>query len=320
MAGAGAGVVLLDCDTMLPSFLATLFFSLSVIAASRSTRLLGSHPANFWRVIVAVVLLGAWAHGWGLGWGGGAFGWFFVSGCVGFGVGDVALFQTLPRLGPRLSSLMINCLAAPFAAGIEWQWLGTRLSWFEVGCGAVILAGVGLALAPEHQNPISRRDRWEGVLFGVVAGFGQGLGAVLSRKAYAVAGAAGFQVDGGTAAYQRILGGLAIVTLPFVYARLVARCKRGAAGVAALDGGGGRRAAVGWVLLNGLTGPTVGVAMYQWALRTTPSGLVLPITATTPLLVIPFAYWLERDRPSRRSLAGGVLAVLGVAGLAWSMA
>ena len=39
-------------------------------------------------------------------------------------------------------------------------------------------------------------------------GFGQGYGAVLSRKAYAVAAAAGNRVDGGTAAYQRILGGL----------------------------------------------------------------------------------------------------------------
>jgi drug/metabolite transporter (DMT)-like permease len=69
------------------------------------------------------------------------------------------------------------------------------------------------------------------------------------------------------------------------------------------------------VLLNALAGPTLGVACFQWALRSTPSGIVLPIVATTPLAVIPFTYYLENDRPGIRSLAGGALAVAGVAGL-----
>jgi drug/metabolite transporter (DMT)-like permease len=69
------------------------------------------------------------------------------------------------------------------------------------------------------------------------------------------------------------------------------------------------------VLLNALSGPTLGVAAYQWALRTTPSGIVLPIVATSPLLVIPFTYWFEGDRPGGRSLAGAAVAVAGVIGL-----
>jgi len=300
---------------MFPAFLAAGLFSLSVIAASRSARLLGSNSANFWRVIVAVVLLAVWAHGFGGGLGGGAFGWFFLSGCVGFGLGDLALFQALPRLGPRLSSLMINCLAAPFAALIEWLWLGTGLSLSQVICGVAILGGVGLALGPERQMPIPPRIRLAGVLFGVVAGFGQGFGAVLSRKAYAAAAALGGQVDGGTSAYQRILGGLLIVSIPYLW-DLASRALKQRRGEYERAGGPPRSsAALKWVVLNGLSGPTVGVACYQWALKTTPSGVVLPITATTPLLVIPFTYFFEGDRPGIRSVAGGVLAVLGVVGL-----
>jgi hypothetical protein len=33
-----------------------------------------------------------------------------------------------------------------------------------------------------------------------------------------------------------------------------------------------------------LTGPTLGVTCFQWALATTPSGIVLPIVALTPLV------------------------------------
>ena len=59
------------------------------------------------------------------------------------------------------------------------------------------------------------------------------------------------------------------------------------------------------------------MSCYQWALKTTPTGVVLPIVAITPLVIIPFSYHLEGERPTFRSLAGGALAVMGAAALAW---
>jgi drug/metabolite transporter (DMT)-like permease len=300
---------------MIPALITTLLFAASVIAASRSARLLGSQAANFWRMVVATVLLAGWAHGLGLGWGGGAFGIFFLSGVVGFGLGDYALFEALPRLGPRLSSLMINCLGAPVAAAIEWAWLGTHLNEAQLVCGAVILAGVALSLAPEPGMPIPAGHRLTGLLFGILAGFGQGFGAVVTRKAFAVSQAAGLAVDGGTAAYQRILGGLAFVAIPYALQCWRRRAQVSKGAIAALDRETRRRAWL-WVLGNALAGPALGVAFFQWALKTTPSGLVLPITAMAPLVVVPFTYLFEGDRPGWRSLAGGIVAVAGVVGLA----
>ena len=51
------------------------------------------------------------------------------------------------------------------------------------------------------------------------------------------------------------------------------------------------RSAWGWVILNSLAGPTLGVGCYQWALATQPSGVVLPIVSVlinggTALLVL----------------------------------
>src|SRR4029077_8969343 len=125
-----------------PAFLTTILFSISVVCGHRSAKLIGGTEANFWRLTTATFLLGIWAYGHGIGLAGDAFPIFFLSGIMGIGVGDVALFQALPRLGSRLSLLLIQCLTAPFGALIEWGWLGTTLSTWQIVCGLAILVGV----------------------------------------------------------------------------------------------------------------------------------------------------------------------------------
>jgi drug/metabolite transporter (DMT)-like permease len=63
---------------------------------------------------------------------------------------------------------------------------------------------------------------------------------------------------------------------------------------------------------NALVGATLGVSCYQWALKAAPSSVVLPIVATTPLAAMLLALLLDGTRPSRRAVAGAVLAVAGV--------
>jgi drug/metabolite transporter (DMT)-like permease len=174
---------------MLPSLLTTVCFSLSVIFAARSARILGPSLANLARLLLAAGLLAIWAHAFGGGLKGGGLPWFIVSGVIGFGLGDMALFGALSRIGPRLSILLTQCLAAPIGALAEWMWMGTVLTPAEFGCSAVILGGVAIALAPDHGWEGDQRTFWIGTLFGALAAAGQALGAVVSRKAKHARGA-----------------------------------------------------------------------------------------------------------------------------------
>ena len=306
---------------MFAAFITTVLFSISAVSGSRSSRILGGTEAHFWRLGFATLLLWAFSHFWGQASGDTAFWILFLSGCIGFGVGDLALFQTLPRLGSRLSMMFGSCLAAPMAALIEWLWLGTRLTPQQMLCSATILVGITIALVPGEHLTISRRQWMWGAFFGVGAGLGQAFGAVLSRKAFALASQAGENLDGITAAYQRILGGM-VVTLP---AFLIVRRKTFLLAVTAkpreraqmqIEKRAAWRNAWPWVLLNGLAGPALGVACFQWALKVYPTGVVLPIVAITPLVIIPFSRYLEGERPTPRSLFGGLVAVAGAAALA----
>jgi hypothetical protein len=290
----------------------TILFALSGVCGQRSARALGGVEANFWRIWVGALLLGLYAHLVGQGLTGRGLPIFFLSGLVGFGVGDVALYQALPRIGSRLSILLVHCAAAPFGALMEWVWLGTPLTLPQTLAGLTILVGVALALAPSDHLQINRRTLWTGVGCATLAAVGQGSGAVLSRKAFELATAAGeVPVDGMTAAYQRILGGVLVGTCVFGF-RQWQRWRGGQSTRFML---GRSRAAVGWVFANALAGSVLGVGLFQWALLLQPTGIVLPVVALTPLVIIPFSRYLEGEKPTVRSLAGGVVAVAGVVAL-----
>lgn len=292
---------------MLASALTTLFFSLSVIFGARSARVLGPTIANLARMTLATVLLAIWAHTAGSGVSGPGFSWFLLSGLIGFGLGDMALFGALPRIGPRLAILLTQCLAAPVAAFAEWLWLGTQLRLIDLACAGIILAGVTVALAPDRGTTVARAGFWLGVLFGVGSALGQAFGAVISRKANDVDVLAGFSVDGGTAAYQRALGGVALTWIAALLLRSWRRREP--------DSGPRWREGLPLVAANALAGPTIGVGCYQWALQSTPSGIVLPIVATSPLVTMLLAWWLDGLRPTRRAVCGGLLAVAGAVAL-----
>lgn len=307
---------------MTAAFIAAILFAISGVSGSRSSRLLGGTEAHFWRLLLAMVLLTAVAQTWGAGLSGAALPVFLVSGAVGFGAGDLALFQALPRLGSRLSMMIVQCLSSPIAALIEFSWLGTKLSPGELLCGLIILLGVGFALAPK-ENPHIARVHWvPGVLFGLGAAFCQAYGAVLSRRAFDVAAQSSESIDGISAAYQRVLGGVMVTALCLLMVKrreIVLALGRGhPTPDPSIPARGSRwRQAWPWVLLNGISGPAVGVSCFQWALKSTPTGVVLPIVALTPLIIIPIAYVVEGERPSGRSLAGGALAVCGAVALAF---
>ena len=305
---------------MFAAFLATLLFTISVTCGHRTAKLIGGVEANFWRLALATFFLGLWAYTGGSGLGGDAFPIFLISGLLGIGVGDAALFQALPRLGSRLSLLIIQCLTAPIAALVEWLWLGTTLGAPQIFCMVLILAGVGIALSPGEHLTIPRRVLTVGVLYALIGAVGNGSGAVLSRKAYAVAQAAGETPDGGTAAFQRIIGGVLIAAVLLLVAkRQFVRLPESSN--EAFDTTSARdkwRRIWPWVTMNSLAGQTLGVSCMQWALESTPTGIVMSIVALTPLTVIPFARVFENEKITARSLVGGAFAVAGVIGLTWT--
>ena len=160
-----------------------------------------------------------------------------------------------------------------------------------------------------------------GITFGLLAALGGALGAaVLSRKAYyAIAFAAGEHPDPGTTGYQRVLGGALVPAVILLVAKWRSAHTHG--GVFESNTFQVSREKWGriwpWVLGNALSGQTLGVTAMQWALEKTPTGIVTATIAMTPVVVLPMTRIMDNEKIGMRSLAGAVIGVVGVIGLAF---
>jgi drug/metabolite transporter (DMT)-like permease len=298
---------------MINAAIATLLFAVSATCANRSARLVGGVEANYWRLILAALFLSLWAFTLGSGISGKAFPVFFVSGMVGIGIGDFGLFQAFPRLGARMTMLLTLSLTSPIGMLMEWIWMGQGLTAGEIGCVAVVLTGVAITLWPDARVPLPGRQLCFGTAFALLGAAGGALGAVISRRAYEVGRVNQELIDGPTAAFQRVLGGLLVTAIVFGLLRLRQSVRR-----EPLVGIPGKwRRLMPWVAANALAGLTIGVSFMQRALENTQAGIVLAIVAITPIAVIPLARIVEGEGITFRALGGAVIAVAGASGLAW---
>jgi drug/metabolite transporter (DMT)-like permease len=301
---------------MLAALLTTLLFATSAMCGYRTAKQIGGVEANFWRIALATLFLTIWAYTFGHGFAG-APEWFMLSGLFGIGLGDSAYYQALPRLGSRRTVLLVQCLTAPFAALIEWFWLGSKLNLPEIFSIAVILTGVAIALAPGDHRKIEPHQLRLGVLMCVGSAIGAAIGAVLIRKAFAVAHASGVFPDAGTTGYQRLLGGILFPALALLIFKSRAAHAHGAMfaeKTLAVSREKWRRIWP-WVLANALAGQTLGVTCMQWALAQTNAAIVTAIIALTPIVLLPMTRIIEGEKIGIRSLVGALIAVSGVIGL-----
>jgi drug/metabolite transporter (DMT)-like permease len=332
---------------MLAALLTTGFFAVTAVFARRAALLLGATAANFWRLLLATAVLGAWTalagRGLGVAWG-----WFLLGGVAGFGLGGLAMFHSLPRAGSNLSTLTVQCGSVAVALVGEWLLLGTAPSGHQLVCIGAILAGVLLGLAPGGLPQFEPRQLRIGAALAALSACGQGAGQVFSRKAFAVALGLAAPVDPVTAAFERGVAGLLVAALALgaVWAWRRRRSARAGAGMGAtchkgLVGSAPSHAgsptlpygsptpsafrlqpsafspAWHWVGLNALTGPVLGVVCLQWALRSTPAGVVQSVVALAPLLTAALAWRMGEAVPRWRYFVGAGLAVAATVALFW---
>lgn len=291
------------------AFLAAVLFAASAVCGQTLARQLGGVKANCFRITIACTLLGIWTFvqfPGDLHWA--TFRWLFLSGVLGFGLGDVALYLAYPLVGARTAVLVNLCIATLVGAIADRVVLGTGLSGKEFGAAVMTLTGVVLALH-KRDEPLRMNV---GILLTLFAGTCQGLGLTLSRYSHRIAEQQSLIVSGPAQAFQRTMGGVVIGWIAM--AILLSSLK----GRQIVPASARTPRLPLWLLGASFFGPVAGVSALQVALQQVgKSAIVSAITSTAPLLLLPFSKYLDREPPTGRAVFGSLLAVTGLGLLAW---
>ncbi len=228
--------------------------------------------------------------------------WLTLSGVVGFVLGDLFLFRAFILIGARIS-MLIMALVPPITALIGWITLGEVLSGMEfLGMGVTLLGIImvvstkldiktGAFILKRKMGPLVL-----GILLALGGAIGQAAGLVLSKK--------GMQSMNAFEATQiRIMAGVVgftiVITLFKRWGHLLGAIKN--------------LKAMKAMALGSLTGPFLGVSFSLLAVQHTDTGVAATLMALTPVLIIPAAILLNKERIKSMEIIGAIISIAGVA-------
>ncbi|MBU4272609.1 MAG: DMT family transporter [Planctomycetes bacterium] len=274
--------------------------SLTVTAAGKHV---GSVAISFLRMAIACALMmvyGQLVAGSCLPTGADLQTWLLlgISGILGFFFCDACLMKAMLLIGPRLV-LLIYSLTPPLTAlaSLCIDDVLTLRDWAAMGA---TLAGVAWVVLerPNRDNPThSPHNRRWGIALALFATTTSALGMVISREVM------GYYDQPVAATLIRALaslpGYIVLITLWRRWPDIIAAARH--------------RQAMAPLALGAAMGPFLGNVLIMVALTSTPAGVVTTITATMPVLILPFSVLFYREKISLRAVGGAFVAVAGVA-------
>lgn len=283
--------------------LATAFFwTITAMAFEVASRNIGSLAVNMIRLVLAFIFLSifnliargfilpldASTHAWV---------WLSVSGLVGFVFGDYFLFRAFAAISARIAMLIMT-LVPPITAVIGWAILGESMTLLEVTGMVLTISGIALAIfsrGDQGGSIIKLSYPVKGILFGLGGAVGQAVGLVLSK--YGMGDYHAF-----AATQIRIIAGLigfAIIIIVLNKGHLIKKAFKSRPGMIGTG-------------IGSVFGPFLGVSFSLLAVKYATTGVASTIMAIVPILIIPPAVLLFKQKVSWLEVVGAFVSVTGV--------
>jgi drug/metabolite transporter (DMT)-like permease len=165
---------------------------------------------------------------------------------------------------------------------------------------AVTIAGVIWVVAERTPDPsgTKRRISPKGVLWGILAAFGQAAGLILAKKGL------NSDIHALLATLIRMLGAAAILwPLTLLTGKVKSPIR-----IFSKD-----RGAIKYMILGIIFGPYLGVTLSLVSVKYTQTGIAATLMSTMPVIMIPMVIAIEKEKVSSRAILGAAVAVAGIA-------
>lgn len=223
-----------------------------------------------------------------------------LSGVVGIWFGDLMIYITVDRLGPRRTSVLF-ALNAPMQVLLGMIFLGETMSFIEfVGC-VFVMTGAYCAIV--FGKRVSQVHKWEdikgslfaGVLFGLGSALGQALGAFIVKPVMETG------IAPEVATLIRCFSALVLFYICFVLP-IPNQSMKTKPNVLIIS----------QVVISEFLGMLIGMSLLLYAMANGDLGRVAIFSALAPVLMLPLIWITTKERPALGAWVGSCLAVLGI--------
>ncbi len=290
------------------ALLTAFFWAITGVSFEAAGRKIGSLVVNLIRLVIGFLFISIFTliyRGYFFPVDATAEAWFylFISGLVGFVIGDLCLFRAFVLIGARIS-MLIMALTPPITALIGWMILGETLTlqnWIGM---TITVTGISMVVLKKAERS-SQKGRFTnvklgyplvGVLLALGGAIGQGAGLVLSKfgmKDY----------DAFAASQIRIVAGIIGFALIFTILR---RWRDVFIGLSF-------RKPMIQLSVGAFFGPFLGVSFSLIAVKYTSAGIAATLMALVPVFIIVPSVVFLKEKITFKEVAGAIIAVGGVA-------
>jgi drug/metabolite transporter (DMT)-like permease len=229
--------------------------------------------------------------------------WLFLSGIIGFTLGDLFLFKAFVIIGARVSMLIMS-LAPPIAAFFGYLILDEKLKPQQIWAIMITLFGVVLVvLQKTEKNEIDKVQNIKllkypvvGLLLALGGAIGQGMGLVLTKLGVK-------DYDAFAAAQIRILAGILGLSLYITFT----------AGWNKIKLTMQNRKNIAKLSLGAFFASFLGISFSLLAVKNTETGIAGTLMAVQPVILIPFSFFYLKEKVNYKDIAGALITVFGVA-------
>ncbi len=285
----------------LSAFFTAICWTITALSFEYAGKRVGSLSVNLIRLIFAFFLLsfyGLFSRGYFLPFDASRENilWLSISGIIGFVIGDLFLFQSFVLIGSRIS-LLIMSLSPPITAVLGYLILNESLSYLSIIGMVITIFGILLViLNKEKKSKIKFSHPLKGIVFAFIGALGQSFGLIFTKL-----GSIDYDPFGVT--QIRVITAIIGFSIFFSFKKglwkkvfITFKSKK----------------SLLFITLGSFFGPFLGVTLSVVALKYAPAGIVSTISSITPVLIIPFSFFLFNEKIVKKEIIGAIVSVLGV--------
>jgi len=222
-----------------------------------------------------------------------------ISGAIGIVIGDSFLFAAYKRIGARLSMLLMSS-APVISAILAFVFLNEDLSLWAIIGMFITISGIILVVYNRDKSAGAKYKITKlGVIFGILSAVGQTTGLIFAKEAFNSG-----ELNEFVATFTRVFASV-IIILPIT---IILRKYKNPIKIYMKD-----HRALLFTFIGTVFGPFIGVTLSLLAIKYTKVGIASTLMSTVPILMLPIAKYIHKEKFNWKIILGTFMAVGGVA-------